>query len=141
MKPMEIFIGVFLFSLVAASFGWALGQTAQRYYVAEDDFSGRFTKIANVSIVTTDIHDSIQQKGSTQEGAGNANEDSETGIIRGSWSVIKKVPQIYQYVINILYELTKPPFTLPEFVITTVLGIIIISIAFALLSAVFKYRL
>jgi len=139
-KPYTLFVAVIIFGLVAAAFGVALGNTATRYYVNEDDFSDRYNYIKNVSIITVDIHDSTQEKGSTAEGGSADTEDSETGIIRGSWSVIKQIPQIWKYVNVLLYE-TAREFNIPDFVVTGVYAIIVIGVAFALLSAVFKWGL
>lgn len=140
MKPYTVFVGVLLFGIVAAAFGLALGNTATRYYVDEDDFSDRYNYIANVSIITVDIHDSTQEKGSTAEGGSSTSEDSETGIIRGAWSVIKQIPKIWQYVNTLLNEIASE-FGVPPFIITALYAMLVIGVAFALISAVFKYAL
>jgi len=138
MRFTELFTGLFVFAIVATSFGWALIHTASLYSIDAEDFSDPYNKIANTSVLATDIQDTLLQKGGG--GGGSSTEDSETNIIRGAWDVLKLVPQSFNYV-NSLLNVMVTTFKAPPFIKEAIYSLIIVAIAFAAISAVFKYRL
>ena len=139
MELIKYLIAIIIFGVVVTTFWYAMVDTGETYGVeVSQEYQNTYGNIsATMEDSRADVRDIRDDIRSTE-----ADEDDQYGgsLIKGAYNSLRLIWNSFTSV-NVITEQVQEKLGIPDYFILALIAIIIISISFAIISAVFKHPL